>query len=59
VTLVLLIALAAAGFRAAVDLAPLWPYPVDASGFSPAPDDGSVKTMPGRLAAFTLSEIRH
>jgi cytochrome c553 len=39
VTIVPLIALAAGGFRAAADIAPLWAHPVNASGFPPAMPD--------------------
>lgn len=46
VTLVPLIFLGAARFRAAVDIEPPWAYPVNASGFSPEPEWPSNVRLP-------------
>ena len=37
---------------------PPWAYPVNPPGAQPAPDDGTLKHVPGSNAAFTLTQIR-
>ncbi|HEX4984768.1 MAG TPA: c-type cytochrome [Burkholderiales bacterium] len=37
---------------------PSWAYPVNPPGLKPAPDDGSVKRVPGSEAGYTLTQIR-
>ncbi len=37
---------------------PPWAYPVNPPGTQPAPDDGTLKRVPGSSAAFTLTQIR-
>lgn len=42
----------------AVDPPPSWAYPVNPPDFKPAPDDGSVRRVPGSTAGYTLSQTR-
>jgi len=37
---------------------PPWAYPVNPAGAQPAPDDGTLKHVPGSGAAFTMAQIR-
>jgi len=40
------------------DSLPVWAYPVNPPGLKPAPDDGTLKHVPGSSAAYTLTQIR-
>lgn len=42
----------------AADGPPYWAYPVNPPGFTPPPDDGKPRQVPGSSAAFTLTQIR-
>ncbi len=49
----------AAGVPAdAADSLPVWAYPVNPPGITPAPDDGTLKHVPNSAAAYTLTQIR-
>ncbi len=37
---------------------PPWAYPVNPPGTQPAPDDGTLRHVPGSSAAFTLTQLR-
>src|SRR4051812_45052279 len=37
---------------------PAWAYPVNPPDFKPAPDDGTLKNVPGSKAAYTVTQIR-
>src|SRR5690242_11072096 len=37
---------------------PAWAYPVNPPNFQRAPDDGSIRRVPGSTAAFTLTQVR-
>ena len=61
VTVVLIYAFLAiaAGVPAdAADSLPVWAYPVNPPGITPAPDDGTLKHVPNSAAAYTLTQIR-
>ena len=38
--------------------APSWAYPVNPPNFQRAPDDGSIRRVPGSAAGFTLTQVR-
>ena len=38
--------------------APSWAYPVNPPNFQRAPDDGSIRRVPGSTAGFTLTQVR-
>ncbi|MBC8006599.1 MAG: c-type cytochrome [Prolixibacteraceae bacterium] len=42
----------------AADSLPVWAYPVNPPGVTPAPDDGALKRVPNSAAAYTLTQIR-
>ena len=56
--LALMAAIVAAAVAGAADAPPPWAYPVNPPGIQPAPDDGTLKHVPGSDAAFTLTQIR-
>jgi len=56
--LALMAAIVAAAVAGAADAPPPWAYPVNPPGTQPAPDDGTLKHVPGSDAAFTLTQIR-
>src|SRR5258706_14876914 len=61
VTVVLIYAFLAiaAGVPAdAADSLPVWAYPVNPPGITPAPDDGTLTHVPNSAAAYTLTQIR-
>ena len=37
---------------------PAWAYPVNPPEYKPAPDDGSIRRVPGSRAGYTLSQVR-
>ena len=37
---------------------PSWAYPVNPPNFQRAPDDGSIRRVPGSTAGFTLTQVR-
>jgi cytochrome c553 len=37
---------------------PAWAYPVNPPDWKPAPDDGTIRRVPGSTAGFTLSQVR-
>jgi cytochrome c553 len=37
---------------------PAWAYPVNPPNFQRAPDDGSIRRVPGSTAGFTLTQVR-
>jgi cytochrome c553 len=37
---------------------PAWAYPVNPPGAKPAPDDGSIRRVPGSSVGYTLSQVR-
>ena len=43
----------------AADSLPVWAYPVNPPGLQPAPDDGTLRHVPGSSAGFTLTQIRN
>jgi cytochrome c553 len=56
---ILALAAAAAGLPAgAAEVPPSWAYPVNPPGIQPAPDDGSLRQVPGSSRSFTLARIR-
>lgn len=42
----------------AAETPPSWAYPMNPPGFKPAPDDGSLRTVPGSSATFSLTQLR-
>src|SRR6266850_3607555 len=52
------LAIAAGGPADAADSLPVWAYPVNPPGITPAPDDGTLKHVPNSAAAYTLTQIR-
>ncbi len=42
----------------AAEEAPAWAYPVNPPDFKPAPDDGSIRRVPGSTAGYTLAQER-
>jgi cytochrome c553 len=40
------------------DEPPSWAYPVNPPNFQRAPDDGSIRRVPGSTAGFTLTQVR-
>jgi cytochrome c553 len=40
------------------EVPPAWAYPVNPPGFKPAPDDGTLRRVPGSALSFTLSQVR-
>lgn len=38
---------------------PAWAYPMNAPGFKPTPDDGSMRQVPGSTESYTLTETRN
>jgi cytochrome c553 len=44
-------------FSAPAEL-PLWAYPTRPADFKPAPDDGTIRRVPGSTAGYTLSQTR-
>jgi len=40
------------------DAPPSWAYPVNPPNFQRAPDDGSIRRVPGSTAGFTLTQVR-
>jgi cytochrome c553 len=37
---------------------PPWAYPVNPPSFTPAPDDGTIRKVPGSSAGYTLTQLR-
>ena len=37
---------------------PAWAFPVNPPDFKPAPDDGSLRRVPGSTATYTLTQVR-
>jgi len=56
--LALMAAIVGAAAAGAADPPPPWAYPVNPPGTQPAPDDGTLKHVPGSDAAFTATQIR-
>ncbi len=56
--LVAVVLLAAVPAVRGTESPPSWAYPVKPPGFKPAPDDGTLRRVPGSRAAFTLSQLR-
>ena len=54
----LLFALAAATPAKGAEAPPAWAYPANPPGVKPAPDDGSVRRVPGSSAGYTLTQLR-
>lgn len=42
-----------------MDGPPAWAYPMNPAGFKAAPDDGSLRRVPGSSATYTLSQARN
>jgi cytochrome c553 len=40
------------------EVPPAWAYPVNPPDLKPAPDDGTLRRVPGSTAAFTLTQVR-
>ena len=58
-TAISLLSLAAAATPAnSQDNPPAWAYPVNPPNFQRAPDDGTVRRVPGSAAGFTLTQVR-
>lgn len=47
-----------AGAAARADEPPAWAYAVNPPGLVPAPDDGTLRHVPGSAAGFTLTQLR-
>ena len=58
VTLALVTLIAPGALAETSDAIPSWAFPVNPPGGKPAPDDGTVKQVPGSAAGFTLTQIR-
>jgi cytochrome c553 len=57
-TLALVTVIGAGTLMGAGDFPPPWAYPVNPPGLQPAPDDGTLRHVPGSSVAFTLTQIR-
>ena len=57
-TVAVALAMAAAAVADSADTPPPWAYPVNPPGAQPAPDDGTLKHIPGSSASFTMTQIR-
>ena len=51
-------AMTAGALVVAAEPPPPWAYPVNPPGTQPAPDDGTLRHVPGSAGAFTLTQIR-
>ena len=54
----LLAVITAASFAQGTESPPAWAYPVNPPGFKPVPDDGTVRSVPGSTAGYTLTQLR-
>ena len=54
----LALALGACSAVGSAQTPPEWAYPVNPAGFKPAPDDGTLRRVPGSNATFTLTQLR-
>jgi len=41
------------------DVPPAWAYPMNPPGFKPAPDDGTLRHVPGSTLALTLTQVNN
>jgi cytochrome c553 len=53
-----LLSIMAASALHAADNPPEWAYPVNPPGLKPKPDDGTLRSVPGSSASFTLTQVR-
>jgi cytochrome c553 len=57
-TLSLLVLIVGGAVAQSQDGPPSWAYPVNPPNFQRAPDDGSIRRVPGSTAGFTLTQVR-
>jgi cytochrome c553 len=57
-TMALATAIGAGALADSANAPPPWAYPVNPPGAQPAPDDGTLKHVPGSSAAFTMTQLR-
>jgi cytochrome c553 len=57
-TLSLLVLTGGGAVAQSQDGSPSWAYPVNPPNFQRAPDDGSIRRVPGSTAGFTLTQVR-